>query len=92
MALSGTERVVLDGCVLGAGAAAAGWWAGRYGYDPVAYVLWSMGALILLVAVSRGGARRRPAAPGAVRAAPRIPASEEVRRHAARQLGTGSEA
>lgn len=48
----------------------------------------SMSLLIVVITAYRAAAHRRPADPGVAPAGPRVPASEEVLRHAARQFGT----
>ncbi|MFF3217040.1 hypothetical protein ACFYYB_41280 [Streptomyces sp. NPDC002886] len=82
MRLSRRERTALDGFLLAAGVAAIGWGAAHYGFDRTAH--WAFVLSLLLVVVT--GCRTVFHGLNLVRLPqPRIPASEEVRRHAARQ-------
>ncbi|MFZ3467763.1 hypothetical protein ACODT3_38575 [Streptomyces sp. 4.24] len=56
MALNGWRRLVLDGLVFSA-VAAAGWWTGRHGHDRTASLLWSLSVLTAVVALGRTGAK-----------------------------------
>ncbi|MFF4104273.1 hypothetical protein [Streptomyces sp. NPDC001903] len=83
--LSRRERIAVDGFLLAVLVAVAGWGAGTYGYGRTSQVLLCTSLLIVLVTAYRTVMdglvlTRSPATP-------RIPVSEEVRRHAARQAG-----
>ncbi|MCC0093251.1 hypothetical protein K7B10_00170 [Streptomyces flavotricini] len=81
--LSRRERIAVDGFLLAVLVAVAGWVAGTYEYGRTSQLLLCTSLLIVLVTAYRTVMdglvlTRSPATP-------RIPVSEEVRRHAARQ-------
>ncbi|MFE5534830.1 hypothetical protein ACFQ7O_31730 [Streptomyces sp. NPDC056485] len=88
--LTRRERIAVDGFLLALLVAAAGWRVGTYGHGRTAQVLLCTSVLIGLVTAYRtvmdGLVLTRTTA------SPRIPASEEVRRHAARQAGLDPDA
>lgn len=89
MGLSRREGIAMDGLLLAAGVAAVGWGAAHYGFHRIAHLVFSLSLILLLATACRtvfhGLAVVR-------HERPRIPASEEVRRHAARQAGTDPDA
>ncbi|MFK0223750.1 hypothetical protein ACIQWN_36895 [Streptomyces vinaceus] len=88
--LTRRERIAVDGFLLALLVAAAGWGVSAYGHGRTAQVLLCTSVLIVLVTAYRtvidGLVLVRTPAP------PRIPVSEEVRRHAARQAGRDPDA
>ncbi|MCX5300309.1 hypothetical protein OG898_28145 [Streptomyces sp. NBC_00193] len=89
MRLSRRERIALDGFLLAAGVTAVGWGAAHYGFDRTAHLAFALSLILVLVTAFRTVFHgltlvRLPQ--------PRIPASEEVRRHAARQAGIDPDA
>ncbi|MFF0216093.1 hypothetical protein [Streptomyces vinaceus] len=88
--LSRRERIAVEGFLLALFVAAGGWVAGTQGYGRTAQVLLCTSLLIGLVTAYRTVMdglvlTRTPVSP-------RIPVSEEVRRHAARQAGLDPDA
>ncbi|MCX4775428.1 hypothetical protein [Streptomyces sp. NBC_01264] len=79
----------MDGFLLAAGVIAVGWGAAHYGFDRIAHLAFTLSLVLVLVTACRTVfhgltfVRLTP---------PRIPASEEVRRHAARQAGLDPDA
>ncbi|MFI5761812.1 hypothetical protein ACIA8F_12810 [Streptomyces sp. NPDC051563] len=87
--MSRRERVASDGFLLAAGVTAVGWGAAHYGFDRTAHLAFTPSLLLVLVTACRTVFHgltlvRLPQ--------PRIPASEAVRRHAARQAGMDPDA
>ncbi|MFF3215577.1 hypothetical protein ACFYYB_33730 [Streptomyces sp. NPDC002886] len=89
MRLSRRERIALDGLLLAAAVTAVGWGGAHYGFDWTAHLAFTLSLLLVLVTACRTVFHgltlvRLPQ--------PRIPASEEVRCHAARQAGLDPDA
>ncbi|MFD9724604.1 hypothetical protein [Streptomyces sp. NPDC059072] len=90
MALSRRERIVTEGFALAAAVTACGWGAAHYGFGRTAHLLLSTSLLIVLITAYRAATHGLVLLPRA--SPPRIPVSEEVRRHAARQAGLDPDA
>lgn len=89
MGLSRRERIAMDGFLVAAGVAAVGWGAAHCGFLRTAHLAFSLSLILLPATACRTVFHglttvRHPL--------PRIPASEEVRRHAARQAGIDPDA
>ncbi|MFD6891385.1 hypothetical protein [Streptomyces sp. NPDC059957] len=85
-ALSGRDRIAVEGLLLSGALLAAAWRAGHLGLVQADFVLSVLGGTAGVATLCRGAVwRPQPAAP---MARPLVASSEEVQRHVAREAGT----
>ncbi|MFZ3494652.1 hypothetical protein ACODT5_15735 [Streptomyces sp. 5.8] len=77
----------MEGMLLAVPLHVLGWWAGNAGMEQADLVLTALSGIVALATIYRAAVYRRP---DAGPAGPRVKPSEEVRRHAAREAGSGT--